>query len=117
MKKFHALEISALRPDADDAVALSIEVPEALRPQYRGLPGQHIVLRTLHAGEELRRTYSLINPPGEWPMQIVVRIHDRGRMSTHLSGHVKVGDVIEVLPPSGSLTPRHTGEPRRTWVA
>lgn len=106
MLKFHALRIADLQPDADDAVSIALEVPQELRAQYAGLPGQHIVLRTEFDGEEARRTYSLINTPGEWPLRIVARVHENGRMSRHLAQHLKVGDRIDVLPPNGSLTPR-----------
>ncbi len=106
MLRFHSLRIADLQPDADDAVAIALEVPGELRPEYAGLPGQHIVLRTELDGEQTRRTYSLVNSPGEWPLRIVARVHEKGRMSRHLAENVKVGDRIEVLPPNGSLTPR-----------
>jgi ring-1,2-phenylacetyl-CoA epoxidase subunit PaaE len=104
MLKFHALRVSDLQPDADDAVAIALDVPQELRSAYTGLPGQHVVLRTELDGAEARRTYSLVNAPGEWPLRIVARVH--GRMSRHLAERVKVGDRIDVLPPNGSLTAR-----------
>jgi ring-1,2-phenylacetyl-CoA epoxidase subunit PaaE len=106
MLKFHALRVAELHPDAEDAVAIALDVPAQLRSEFVGLPGQHIVLRTELEGEEARRTYSLINTPGEWPLRIVARVHQYGRMSRHLADHVKVGDSIDVLPPNGSLTSR-----------
>jgi ring-1,2-phenylacetyl-CoA epoxidase subunit PaaE len=108
MLKFHSLRIADVQPDAEDAVALALDVPQELRAEYVGLPGQHIVLRADLDGEEARRTYSLVNAPGEWPLRIVARIHERGRMSRHLAQSVKAGDRIDVLPPNGSLTPRLT---------
>jgi ring-1,2-phenylacetyl-CoA epoxidase subunit PaaE len=108
MLKFHSLRIAEIQPNAEDAVALALEVPPELRPEYVGLPGQHIVLRAELDGEEARRTYSLISTPGEWPLRIVVRVHESGRMSRHLATEVKVGDHIDVLPPNGSLTPHLT---------
>src|SRR6266702_1753430 len=106
MLKFHSLRIAELQPDAEDAVAVAMEVPKELQPEYVGLPGQHVVLRIELDGEETRRTYSLVNAPGEWPLRIVARVHKNGRMSRHLADNVKVGDQIDVLPPNGSLTPR-----------
>jgi ring-1,2-phenylacetyl-CoA epoxidase subunit PaaE len=106
MLKFHALRVAELHPDAEDAVAIALEVPAELRSEFVGLPGQHIVLRTELEGEEARRTYSLINTPGEWPLKIVARVHELGRMSRYLADHVKVGDSIDVLPPNGSLAGR-----------
>jgi ring-1,2-phenylacetyl-CoA epoxidase subunit PaaE len=106
MLKFHALRIAELQPDAEDAIAVTLEVPQELQSVYLGLPGQHVVLRTELDGEEVRRTYSLINTPGEWPLRIVARVHENGRMSRHLAEQAKVGDQVDVLPPNGSLTPR-----------
>ena len=106
MLKFHPLRIAELLPDADDAVAVALDVPRELQSQYVGLPGQHIVLRAELDGGQARRTYSLTNVPGEWPLRIVARVHKNGRMSRHLAEQLKVGDRIDVLPPNGSLTPR-----------
>jgi ring-1,2-phenylacetyl-CoA epoxidase subunit PaaE len=106
MLKFHSLRIAELHPDADDAVAIALEVPQELRSEYLGLAGQHVVLRAELDGAEARRTYSLTNLPGEWPLRIVARVHEHGRMSRHLADELRVGDHIDVLPPNGSLTPR-----------
>jgi ring-1,2-phenylacetyl-CoA epoxidase subunit PaaE len=106
MLKFHPLRIAELHPDADDAVAIALDVPQELRSEYVGLAGQHVVLKTELDGAEARRTYSLTNVPGEWPLRIVARVHERGRMSRHLAEDLSVGDQIDVLPPNGSLTPR-----------
>ena len=40
MLKFHSLRIAEIQPDAEDAVALALEVPPELRPEYVGLPDQ-----------------------------------------------------------------------------
>src|SRR6202047_230731 len=106
MLKFHPLRIAELQPDAEDAIAVALEVPRELQPEYVGLPGQHVVLRTELGGEGTRRTYSLVNTPGEWPLRIVARVHENGRMSRYLAEQAKVGDRIDVLAPNGSLTPR-----------
>ncbi len=106
MLKFHSLRIAELHPDANDAVAIALEVPQELQSEYVGLAGQHVVLRAELDGAEARRTYSLTNMPGEWPLRIVARVHEKGRMSRYLAGGLRVGDRIDVLPPNGSLTPR-----------
>jgi ring-1,2-phenylacetyl-CoA epoxidase subunit PaaE len=118
MLKFHSLRIAELQPDTNDSVAVALDVPQELRSEYAGLPGQHVVLRTQLDGSEARRTYSLTSVPGEWPLRIVARVHEHGRMSGHLAGQAKVGDRIDVLPPNGSLTPRSTQRvgAQRTFV-
>jgi ring-1,2-phenylacetyl-CoA epoxidase subunit PaaE len=104
--KFHSLKVMQVTPDAEDAVAIALEVPAELRAEYAGSPGQHVVVRTEIDGEETRRTYSLVNAPGEWPLRIVPRVHAAGRLSRHLAEQLRAGDTLDVLPPNGSFTPR-----------
>lgn len=116
MLKFHPLKVLEVTPDGEDAVTVSLEVPAALAGEYRGSPGQHVVLRTLIDGAEVRRTYSLLNAPGEGPLRIAPRVHPHGRMSRHLAESLPAGATIEVLPPNGSFTPR-TEAATGTYVA
>jgi ring-1,2-phenylacetyl-CoA epoxidase subunit PaaE len=117
MLKFHSLQVAQVTPDAEDAVSLALEVPAALRSEYRGSPGQHVVVRATIEGEDTRRTYSLVNVPGEWPLRIVPRVHAHGRMSRYLAEQLCVGDALEVLPPNGSFTPRSSPQGAETYVA
>ncbi|HEV8017043.1 MAG TPA: 2Fe-2S iron-sulfur cluster-binding protein [Steroidobacteraceae bacterium] len=118
MLKFHPLEVTQVAPDAEDAIALALEVPPELRSEYTGSAGQHVVVRAIIDGEEVRRTYSLVNAPGEWPLRIVPRVHGSGRMSRYLAEQLRTGDVLDVLPPNGSFTPRTDASPRTaTYVA
>jgi ring-1,2-phenylacetyl-CoA epoxidase subunit PaaE len=117
MLKFHPLEVARVVPDAEDAVAIALEVPAQLRDEYRGSAGQHVVVRVAIEGEEVRRTYSLVNAPGEWPLRIVPRVHATGKMSRHLAEQLRPGDLLDVLPPNGSFTPREPGAVAGTYVA
>ena len=117
MLKFHSLRVAQLQAQAEDAIALTLEVPAELAAEYRGVAGQHIVLRTSLAGEEVRRTYSLVNTPGERQLRIVARVHSEGRLSRHLARHVRPGDRLDVLPPNGSFTPHSAAAGRGICVA
>ena len=75
------------------------------------------MVRAFLEGEEVRRTYSLLNTPGEWPLRIVPRVHARGRLSRHLAEQLRAGDLLDVLPPNGSFTPRTQAQPGGTYVA
>jgi ring-1,2-phenylacetyl-CoA epoxidase subunit PaaE len=116
MLRFHSLRVAEVRPDAEDALAIALEVPDELHAEYRGSPGQHVVVRAQIDGEETRRTYSLVNAPGEWPLRIVPRVHPLGRMSRYLAEQLRAGDALDVLPPNGSFTPRQA-VPGATYVA
>ena len=103
--------------EPEEAIYLTLAVPAALREEYQFAAGQHIGLRALLGGEELRRTYSLVNTPGEAALQIAVRLHDRGRMSGYLARDVRVGDTLEVLTPNGSFHSRLDAQSVATVVA
>jgi len=117
MLKFHSLPVVRLMPDAEDAVAIELAVPAELRAEYLGAAGQHVVVRVALDGEDTRRTYSLVNAPGEWPLRIVPRVHAHGRMSRYLAEQLRPGDELEVLPPNGSFTPREAAPAGGTYVA
>jgi len=117
MLRFHSLRVTQVQPQAEDAIALALEVPADLAAEYRGVSGQHVVLRATLAGEEVRRTYSLVNAPGEQVLRIVARVHSEGRFSTHLAQHVRPGDLLDVLPPNGSFTPHSMATGHGTGVA
>ena len=106
MLTFHSLKVVEIHPEAEDAVGIAFEVPPELRDEYRGLPGQHVVVKTDINDVENRRTYSLVNPPGQWPLRIVARVHSAGHMSRYLAEQLNAGDYLDVLPPNGSFTPR-----------
>jgi ring-1,2-phenylacetyl-CoA epoxidase subunit PaaE len=117
MLTFHSLRVVDIHPEAEDAVGISLEVPPELRAEYQGLPGQHVVVRTEINDEENRRTYSLVNAPGELPLRIVLRVHPSGHMSRYLAEQLNVGDSLDVLPPNGSFTPRRAAHEAGTYVA
>ncbi|HYL02562.1 MAG TPA: 2Fe-2S iron-sulfur cluster-binding protein [Steroidobacteraceae bacterium] len=117
MLRFHSLRVADISPDAEDAVAIALEVPAELREEYRGSAGQHVVVRTQLDGAEVRRTYSLVNAPGEWPLRIVPRVHPHGTMSRYLAEQLRAGDSLDVLPPNGSFTPRPARTAGALYVA
>jgi ring-1,2-phenylacetyl-CoA epoxidase subunit PaaE len=117
MLRFHSLRVAQVSPDAEDAVAIALEVPAELRAEYRGSAGQHVVVRAQLGAAEVRRTYSLVNAPGEWPLRIVPRVHAHGLMSRYLAEQLCAGDSLDVLPPNGSFTPRQPESDGGTYVA
>src|SRR3569833_2266081 len=117
MLTFHSLRVVGIQPEAEDAVGISLDIPAELREVYRGLPGQHIVVKTRINDAENRRTYSVVSPPGESPLRIVARVHAAGQMSRYFAEQLSAGDELEVLPPIGSFTPRRDGQGNGRYVA
>ena len=103
MLKFHPLKIVERTMIADDAVALGFALPDALRAEYRFKAGQHVAVRAVLNGQELRRTYSIASPEGAGQLRIGVRMQAGGCMSQHLARGRQVGDTLDVLTPNGSF--------------
>lgn len=98
---FQPLKVAHVRRETPDALSLGLAVPDALAAAYRFRPGQHLVLRAVHEGEELRRTYSISSGPADRELWITIKRVEDGRYSPHVHATLKPGDTIEVMPPAG----------------
>ncbi len=100
---FHALRISHVDRLTDDAVAVTLAVPEELSERLRFRPGQHVTVRRTVDGVEHRRSYSICAPVGA-ALRIGVRRVPGGVFSGWLVDEARVGDVVEVQRPTGRFT-------------
>ncbi|MGX2996025.1 2Fe-2S iron-sulfur cluster-binding protein [Streptomyces sp. JNUCC 64] len=108
MARFHPLRVTAVDRLTDDSVALTLSVPEHLRTAYHHTPGQHLALRRLVDGVEVRRTYSICSPapgpPGPRSLRVGVRLVEGGAFSSYALKEIAVGDELDVMPPAGRFT-------------
>jgi ring-1,2-phenylacetyl-CoA epoxidase subunit PaaE len=114
---YHPLTIADVRPEGSEAVCVTLDVPEQLRDAFRFAPGQHIGVRATIDGQEVRRTYSICSATDERHLRIGVRLHERGSMSGHLGQSLRVGDQLEVLPPTGRFFLTPDAKAARTYCA
>lgn len=113
---FHTLRVAGVERLCDDAVAVTLDVPDELIAEYDFRPGQSLTLRRKEDHGEERRSYSICAARGDKP-RIGVRLVPQGLFSSWLTDGVKQGDEIEVMPPSGSFTPDLTRSGRHVLVA
>ncbi|MFE2280453.1 1,2-phenylacetyl-CoA epoxidase subunit PaaE [Streptomyces sp. NPDC059454] len=108
MARFHRLRVAAVDRLTDDSVALALTVPPHLAEEYRYAPGQHLALRRVADGEDIRRTYSICSPApdGEAPstLRVGVRLVEGGAFSTYALKEIGLGDELEVMTPAGRFT-------------
>ena len=97
---FHALTVAEVRRETPDAVCVTFDVPEELRPVFVFRPGQHLTLRARCEGVELRRSYSICAAPGE-PLRVGVKKIDGGRVSAWVNDALAAGDRVELMAPEG----------------
>ena len=97
MLTYHPLTLVRREAIAEDAVLLELAAPQALAEEFRFQGGQHLPMRALVDGVDLRRTYSIVSPPGG-PLTLGIRV--QGAMSRHLAS-LAPGATIDAMPPTG----------------
>ncbi len=97
----HPLRVSAVERLTDDAIAVEFEIPPELADEYRFLHGQHVSLRSLEAGDDIRRSYSICSSPASGRMRVAVKRLSGGVFSAYAHDRLKAGDIIEVVTPIG----------------
>ncbi len=102
MLTFHPLTLTRRIPIAEDAASLEFAAPEELAEVYRFEAGQHLAVRALLGGRELRRTYSIVSPAGG-TLRIGVRV--QGEMSRYLAHELPIGGTLEAMTPTGRFKP------------
>jgi ring-1,2-phenylacetyl-CoA epoxidase subunit PaaE len=101
--KFYPLKIASLETLTPDAVSIAFFLPENLNSLFHFKAGQYINLKTLIDGEDIRRSYSICSAPYENKLTIGVKKVVNGIFSTYANNVLKVGDVIDVMPPQGNF--------------
>ena len=102
---FVPLRVARVDPLTCDSVALTFEVPAEHGERFRFSPGQHLTLRRVHEGQDLRRTYSVCSSSAGGPLRVAVKKLDGGAFSTWVLSGLRAGDELEVLPPAGRFGP------------
>jgi len=122
---FYPLPVRATREEIGGAArSLWFEVPAEFADRFAWRPGQHLTLRFVlgEDAEELRRSYTISSSPfsernepaaGSGLRITVKRVRD-GRISNHINDHLRVGSVVEVMPPLGGFVLDPKANLRRT---
>ncbi|GAA3158853.1 ferredoxin--NADP reductase [Planomonospora alba] len=99
--------VEVIRETAD-AHSLVLEPADGDRDRFGYRPGQFLTVRIPAAGEGwAARCYSLCSSPAcDEKLKVTVKRVAGGHGSNWICDHVAEGDVLEVLRPSGTFTPR-----------
>lgn len=101
MSRFYALKVVQIEKLTPRAVAISLEVPEKNKADFKFKAGQYITIKQMLDGEEVRRSYSLSSEPGDEFMTIGVKKVEGGKFSAYANDVLQVGDILEVSAPEG----------------
>jgi ferredoxin-NADP reductase len=114
---FHPLRVSAIDRLTDDSVAVTFDVPADLAFRYRYLQGQHVTLRAIIDGQEVRRSYSIVEPVSARKIRVGVKRVEGGIFSGYVNQELAVGDILDVMTPTGQFQVRLDAAWDRHFVA
>lgn len=102
--EFHKLSVTEVTPLTEDAVAVSLDVPTDLAERFAYLPGQHVTIRSFINDEDVRRSYSICANANSGKLRVGVKRLRGGTFSTWATEHLKAGETLEVMSPTGEFT-------------
>ena len=105
----HPLTVSGIEQLTYNSVRVTFEIPDSLREEFRFQPGQHITIHHRIDGQPVCRSYSICTSTTSGVLAIGIRKVDGGTFSTYAVDNLRVGDVLEVEPPTGTF-----GAPRES---
>lgn len=101
MARFHDLEVTDIRNTIRDAVVVTLRAEDAQAFDF--VPGQYLTFRRVFDGEEVRRSYSICAGRDDGVLQVGIKRVEGGAFSTWANRELKVGDVLQAMPPMGSF--------------
>lgn len=103
MARFHDLEVTDIHKTIRDAVVVTLKPAEGSEEAFDFIQGQYLTFRREFDGEELRRSYSICAGKDDGILQVGIKKVDGGAFSTWANEELKVGDVLQAMPPMGSF--------------
>jgi ring-1,2-phenylacetyl-CoA epoxidase subunit PaaE len=118
--RFHSLAVREVRRLTADSIEVTFAVPDDLADDYDYAPGQYVALRSGLAssdGAELRRSYSICQPPVRGELRVAIKRDVGGLFSTWANEHLAPGMLIDVMSPQGTFTTDLTAAEHKHFAA
>ncbi len=103
MSKFHKLPVKNINKLTSDAVCVEFKLNDESKSVFKFNAGEYITLKTVLEGKEIRRSYSICSAPFEEKLVVGIKQVEGGLFSSFANDVLKVGDVLEVMPPMGNF--------------
>ncbi|HEY8388259.1 MAG TPA: 1,2-phenylacetyl-CoA epoxidase subunit PaaE [Parasegetibacter sp.] len=100
---FYQLKVKDIRRETADCVSIAFDIPEEAKPMFQFTQGQNITVRANINGEELRRSYSICTCPNDDELRVAVKRVEEGKFSSYVNEYLNIGDVLDVMPPTGKF--------------
>jgi propane monooxygenase reductase component len=100
--------VTAVESLTHDIRRLHLQVIEPA--DFSFVPGQYVDV-WVPGDEEMRRSFSMSNLPGDGCIELIVKRYEGGRFSGLLDGEIKPGDELRFTGPYGAFHMRDTDRP------
>ncbi|RNL63168.1 phenylacetic acid degradation protein [Nocardioides marmoriginsengisoli] len=114
---FHPLRVRSVARLTEDSTVVTFDVPADLEHEYRYVQGQHITLRAVIDGADVRRSYSIIEPVSANTLRVAVKRIEGGVFSTYVHRDLVADDILDVMSPTGRFHLALDASARRSYVA
>ena len=101
---FNPLHIKTINRETEKSVSIVFDVPKKLESTYSFKAGQYLTLKTTINHQEIIRSYSICSAPKSGDLKIAIKAIPNGVFSNYAVKNLKVGDILEVSPPTGRFT-------------
>jgi ring-1,2-phenylacetyl-CoA epoxidase subunit PaaE len=100
---FHKLTVKDIHKETEECISICFGIPPEVEKEFSFKQGQNITVKKTIGGEEIRRSYSICSSPFDHELRVAVKKADNGAFSTFANEQLQVGDMLEVLSPTGSF--------------
>jgi ring-1,2-phenylacetyl-CoA epoxidase subunit PaaE len=100
-----------------DTIAVTFDVPPALKERFAYVQGQHLTLRAQINEEDVRRSYSICSAVQDGVLRVAIKRTPGGLFSTWANDTLQPGATIEVMPPMGHFNVPLAADNARHYVA
>ncbi len=101
MSKFYPLTVAKVKHETRDAIAVTFAVPPELKQTFAYQQGQHLTLRALIDGEDVRRSYSICSAVQDETLRVAIKRTPGGLFSSWANEQLQAGATLDVMPPMG----------------
>lgn len=117
MAEFYTINIANVYKETKDTVVVEFDIPESKKAHFDFKQGQHLTLRKMIDGEDIRRSYSLCTSPLDNAWKVAIKQIPGGAFSTYANNELKAGDSIDVMEPSGNFYVDVEGSVGNNYIA
>ncbi len=115
--KFFPLRVQDIRQETADCISVALEVSADLKDTFRFKPGQYLTFHKQIGGADIRRSYSICSGVNDGELRVAIKKVEQGKFTTWAHESLKVGDLLETMPPNGNFISKIKAEKPKNYLA